>query len=97
MLTTCLKYDFCRLPVSLCNSKCKEKEMPTAKREKKGLIFKEKKLGMYRETPRVQIGKYSICKQSEGQIWIEHVSGEGGAFPEEMLEKHLQKFYDEFL
>ena len=51
MLTTCLKYDSCRLPASLCNSKCKKKEMPTTfknlpttlKKEKIGI--KQKKRG----------------------------------------------------
>jgi hypothetical protein len=50
MLTTCLKYDSCRLPASLCNSKCKEKEMPTTFKNLPTTLKKEK-IGRYRETP----------------------------------------------
>ena len=50
-------------------------------------------IGMYGETPRVQIGKYSISKQDENSIWVEHESGEGSAFKEDLLEKHIDDFY----
>lgn len=51
---------------------------------------------MYGGTPRVQVGKYSLSKQAENSIWIEHESGEGGAFREDLLEAYIESFYRRF-
>lgn len=55
----------------------------------------KKPVGMYGETPRVQIGKFSVSKQTKDKIWIEREDGEGGAFSEKELAKLLQEFYRE--
>jgi hypothetical protein len=53
-----------------------------------------KKVGMYGETPRVDVGEFSICRQDENSVWIEHESGEGAQFPDEIFEKFLEGFYN---
>ena len=52
--------------------------------------------GMYGETPRVQIGEFSISRQGTAKIWIEHTSGEGGEFREDDLENLIRNFYEKF-
>jgi hypothetical protein len=52
--------------------------------------------GMYGETPRVQVGKYLISRQGVNSIWIEHESGEGGEFREDLLEALIDNFYQKF-
>jgi len=56
----------------------------------------KKELGMYGGTPRVQIGEFFICKQSDGKIWIETEEGEGAAFKEHLLESHIRTFFNRF-
>jgi hypothetical protein len=56
-------------------------------------------LGMYAmhdmKPGTVRIGDFVLCKQSEGKIWIQHDSGEGGEFSEDSLHASLKKHYDE--
>lgn len=54
---------------------------------------KREPIGMYGETPKVQIGKYSLSSQGKGSVWIEHESGEGGEFREDDLEVLIHAFY----
>lgn len=54
-------------------------------------------VGMYGETPRVYFGDMSICKQGEGQVWIEDADGDGGAFPGELVEKAMSDFLKKHL
>jgi len=59
---------------------------------------KDKKVGMYGETPQIIIGRLTISEMNipAGEsVWIEHESGEGGEFRKDLLEPVLQKFYDE--
>lgn len=42
----------------------------------------------------VTIGKYTLCKQSKGEIWIQEDCGDGGAFCEKQLEKLIEGFYN---
>lgn len=61
--------------------------------------LKEKKIGMYGDTPRVQIGKFTICEQSDpvGEtVWIES-DKDGGEFPKILLEKIIEEFYNKNL
>lgn len=61
------------------------------------MIGEKKQLsGMYNETPRVQIGEFSISRQGTASIWIEHTSGEGGEFREDDLENLIRDFYEKF-
>ncbi len=53
-----------------------------------------KPVGMYGDTPRVQIGKYSICRQGEKSVWIECDDGEGGEFQDDLFEKFIDEFYN---
>ncbi len=55
---------------------------------------KRKPVGMYGETPRVQIGKYSISRQGDKSVWIEHDDGEGGEFQDDLFEQFLDEFYN---
>ena len=42
----------------------------------------------------VVIGKYTMCKQSEGKIWIQENDGDGGEFCEKEIEKLIENFYN---
>jgi len=57
----------------------------------------KKELGMYGDTPRVKVGKFTICKQDDKGIWIQDEGpngGEGGAFPNELFEKCIEEFFN---
>lgn len=43
----------------------------------------------------LKIGEFTLCQQSEGKIWIQHDSGEGGEFSEAPLAEYLKKYYEE--
>lgn len=43
----------------------------------------------------VQIGDFTLCRQSEGKIWIQRGDGEGGEFSENKLAEFIAKYYDE--
>jgi hypothetical protein len=56
------------------------------------------KIGMYGDTDRVEIGKYSICRQDpDGEnksVWIEDTeTAEGGEFQDEAFFEVVDKFY----
>jgi len=51
-------------------------------------------IGMYGETPRVQVGKYSICRQDDNSVFIETDGGEAGSFKDELFEKCIEEFYN---
>ena len=44
---------------------------------------------------KVKIGPYTLCRPSEGKIWIQMDDGEGGAFAEGKLADSIKTFYDE--
>jgi hypothetical protein len=54
-----------------------------------------KPVGMYGETPRVQVGKFSICRQDDKSVWIQKDDGEGGQFPDTAFEEAIETFYNE--
>lgn len=60
-----------------------------------------KPVGMYGETPRVKIGKYTISRQDDRSVWIEvdegKDEGEGGAFPDTLFEQCIEDFYNKNL
>lgn len=51
--------------------------------------------GMYGQTPRVEVGSFSICKQSDTTLWLEHETGEGFEAHNDAFAKVLQQFYAE--
>lgn len=54
------------------------------------------KLGMYGETPRIQVGDFEICEFTTppGEfVWIEILGGEGAQFPKERLAPILKQFF----
>jgi len=58
------------------------------------------KIGMYNETPRVVVGGYSICRQDpDGEdktVWVEDIlTEEGAAFPDELLDAVIKKFFED--
>jgi len=63
---------------------------------------KSKQAGMYRlhdDDPtfhKVNIGKFVICRQSEGSIWIAdgNGDGDGGEFCEKQVEAAISDFFD---
>jgi len=52
--------------------------------------------GMYGQTPRVQVGKYSISEQFNDSVWIEREDGEGAAFSIHVLEERIEALYNLF-
>jgi len=61
-----------------------------------------RRIGMYGETDRVAVGKYSICRQNpDGKnksVWIEDTeTGEGGEFSDEVFLSAINKFYTDNL
>ena len=61
---------------------------------------KEKKSGMYSETPIIKIGKYEISEMSgpekSDSVWIhDTVEGESGEFNKEKLIPILDKFFSD--
>lgn len=63
-------------------------------------MTKEKQeAGMYamfsnKDFPQVKVGKYTICRQNDKQIWIQEDDAEGGAFLDEMFEKAIEDFFN---
>ncbi len=57
----------------------------------------KKTAGMYEidegTIPVVKIGKYRICRQDDKSVWIQHETGEGAQFADDMLEAVIEKFY----
>jgi hypothetical protein len=53
-------------------------------------------IGMYGETPRIKIGKLTICRQNDSDetVWIEDEEGIGGEFLSSDIEGLLQKYFD---
>ena len=43
----------------------------------------------------VVIGDYTICRQDENSIWIQHADGEGAQFSDELFEAAIAQFYDQ--
>ncbi len=55
------------------------------------------KMGMYGQTPKVQIGKLSICEAQSppnDSVWIEEEGVDGGEFGKAALAETLKKWYD---
>lgn len=52
-------------------------------------------IGMYGETPQVQVGKYTICRQDTDSVWIQNDQDEGAQFSDDLLEKFLDYFFAE--
>lgn len=59
-----------------------------------------KDLGMYRvgdtDWPTISVGNFLICEQSDGKVWIERRTGEGGEFSELAFERAIDAFYNMF-
>jgi hypothetical protein len=57
--------------------------------------------GMYGETPRVEVGDYTLCRQDldggNNSVWIEHEDGTGGSFPADKLEEVVEEFFNDNL
>lgn len=57
------------------------------------------KHGMYGETPRIQIGKLTVCmytdRPNEQRIYIENEDGEGGTFNAIDFEKVIKDKFNE--
>ncbi len=66
------------------------REEERAKEEDRSLV------GMYGGTPRVKIGKFSICRQDDHSVWIEGEGGEGGSFPDDLFEAALKDFFNKY-
>lgn len=47
--------------------------------------------------PEIQIGEFTIHQPQNGELWIEHESGEAGGFSEEEFEESILKFFRERL
>jgi hypothetical protein len=61
----------------------------------------EVKIGMYGETPKIQIGKYTISNMTNKEncttVWIEDTEGgDGGEFHKDTLAKSIDVFYNKF-
>jgi len=51
-------------------------------------------VGMYGETPRVQIGKFSLCRQDDNSVWLEIEGEEGQQIGDAVMEADLQEIFD---
>jgi hypothetical protein len=55
-------------------------------------------LGMYAVAdpnyPQVKVGDLTICRQDSKNVWIQHESGEGAAFPDTLFGPALLGFYN---
>ena len=57
----------------------------------------DKKIGMYDETPKITIGKFTICEMTipvGDSIWIQEQDEEGGEFKKDGFEPFLKEFFD---
>ena len=55
------------------------------------------KMGMYDETPKITIGKFTICEHADPPdkwVWIEETGEDGGGFLKSAIEPVLKAFYD---
>ena len=55
------------------------------------------KLGMYGETPRIQIGKFEMCEFTlppGDSLWIEETGEDAMQFTKTQFEPFLKQFYD---
>jgi len=43
--------------------------------------------------PVVKIGEYTICRQGDTSVWIQHESGEGGEFADRLILPVVEEFY----
>lgn len=43
---------------------------------------------------RVVVGKFTICRQDEQNVWIQKDGEEGAAFPNHLFERAISKFFD---
>ena len=54
--------------------------------------------GMYRVNddtyPKIKVGRFVICKQSDNSVWIETEDGEGGEFSNTLFEKMIEEFFN---
>ena len=63
-------------------------------------IATKRRIGMYDETPKIRIGRFTICEATipvGNQIWIEESGEDGGAFDKGLLEPSLKGFFDKHL
>ena len=73
----------------------KDDIIPKLKQIRDGL--KKKPVGMYGDTPRISIGKFTICEQHippSETVWIEVEGKEGGEFRKEDFEAVIREFFD---
>jgi hypothetical protein len=77
----------CMIPVTIDNDdfvvSVKPKEKP--------------KMGMYDETPKLQIGKLTLCEAqdpSNGNLWIDDDEHDASEFPKEKVYEVLKAYYD---
>lgn len=59
-----------------------------------------KEAGMYamhdKSYPQVKVGKYTICRQNEKNVWIQIEDAEGGEFRDEIFEKAIDAFFNKY-
>ena len=44
--------------------------------------------------PKIKVGRFVICKQSDNSVWIETEDGEGGEFSNTLFEKMIEEFFN---
>lgn len=60
-------------------------------------VSPESGVGMYGETPRIEIGKYSICRQDEKSIWLEIDGEEGFQLDDKTAELCMKDVFEKYL
>ncbi len=45
--------------------------------------------------PKVQVGKYTICRQDENSVWIQRDGGEGGQFRDDNFERAIENYFND--
>lgn len=59
--------------------------------------LQKKKVGMYGDTPTIQIGKFTISEMNAPpgkSLWFEQEEGEGAEFRKDNFEKVVKQFFD---
>ena len=50
--------------------------------------------GMYGKTPRITVGRFKICDNGEGDVWIEDESLDGASIGKNLLEPIIEAFFN---
>jgi hypothetical protein len=62
-------------------------------------VDNKEKIGIYGETPRIKIGEFTICEQTNpprDTVWIENERGERGEFRKDLIEFDIEEIFNKY-